>query len=419
MQRRDFISKLATAASWGSLAGIAPAALLAQDNFSDKLLFCLHCDPKTNQAGEAEISNWSRSSDIQTAGNLSYAPVANNSFMFDRYYQDMLVINGVDAQTNSHTVGVTNNWSGRNSDGYPSLTALYAASTAPSLPLAYLNFGGFGNTQSLIRSSRISNIAQLTNILFPNDYQYSAKQYHSNGDFERIRALQLRTAQRLAAQTNMPAGQRKNRQIFVEALTRVDGLGDFANSIPQASELQGSRVVTQNLTSSLHQQMQVSLLAMKSGVTVAVDLLEGGFDSHQDHDMIHAALLTNLNNAIDYFWTYAEQLGLADRIVLVMGSDFGRTPKYNSGAGKDHWPVGSYIIMERNAHFTNRVFGETDAGHSTYPVNLETGRQDYVNGVALHPKHIHLALRKYLGIQGNQYASSFPLDRTEDFAFFS
>jgi hypothetical protein len=68
---------------------------------------------------------------------------------------------------------------------------------------------------------------------------------------------------------------------------------------------------------------------------------------------------------------------------------------------------------------TNRVFGETDAGHSTYPVNLETGRQDYVNGVTLHPKHIPLALRKYLGIHSNQYASSFPLERTEDFAFFS
>ena len=46
----------------------------------------------------------------------------------------MLVINGVDAQTNSHTVGIVHNWSGRNAEGYPTTTALLAAHYAAGPP---------------------------------------------------------------------------------------------------------------------------------------------------------------------------------------------------------------------------------------------------------------------------------------------
>ena len=60
------------------------------------------CDPKTNQPGEKEITQWSKSGDIRTAGNIQYAPYANNQSFFEKHYQDMLVINGVDMQTNSH-----------------------------------------------------------------------------------------------------------------------------------------------------------------------------------------------------------------------------------------------------------------------------------------------------------------------------
>ena len=50
--------------------------------------------------------------------------------------------------------------------------------------------------------------------------------------------------------------------------------------------------------------------------------------------------------SIDYLWDYAERHGVANRMVVVIGSDFGRTNFYNSAEGKDHWPIGSYIVME-------------------------------------------------------------------------
>lgn len=430
MNRRNFIQKLTLAAGAGSLGLSAPGALLAQSSYSGKLLFNLQleggmdvtsfCDPKTNQTGEDEINVWARSQEIQTAGNVNYAPFSKNADFFSKYHKDMLVINGVDAQTNSHTVGVIHNWSGRNSNGYPSLTALHAAANAPAAPLAYLNFGGFGNTEEMVRSSRISDVRQIQKILFPNADQYNPTVYYNRtSDFDRIKALQLKTAKTLAAAANTPAGQKKSRRFFAEALEQAGGLEVFADTIPREDQLQQTKQLSQNFWSSLRQQMQISLLGMNAGVTVAADLIQSGFDTHANHDRDHTLLLDEVAGAIDYFWTYAEELGLADRIVLVIGSDFGRTPNYNSGQGKDHWPVSSFVVMERNASYTNRTFGETDGGHNTYPINLKTGKQDYVNGVTINPKHVHLGLRKHLGLHNNSLSSPFPFSGAEEFSLFN
>ena len=75
-------------------------------------------------------------------------------------------------------------------------------------------------------------------------------------------------------------------------------------------------------------------------------------------------------------WDYAETHGVADRLVVVMGSDFGRTNSYNAAAGKDHWPYGSYVIMEKNQRWTGRVVGETDELHFPYRIDPHTLRRD-------------------------------------------
>ena len=138
-----------------ALTAMAPGFRLplvhAEDGYSGKLLVFVQadggwdptsfCDPKVNTPGERIINHWAESDEIRQVGNLVYAPFANNQVFFEKYHRMMLVINGVDAQTNAHTVGIVHNWSGRNSEGYPTLGALVAAHFAPALPVAYLSFG--------------------------------------------------------------------------------------------------------------------------------------------------------------------------------------------------------------------------------------------------------------------------------------
>ena len=85
------------------------------------------CDPKDNTPGEPVINHWAERDEVRQVGRIRYAPFAHNEAFFRKYHRRMLVINGVDAQTNSHTVGIVHNWSGRNAEGYPTTTALLAA----------------------------------------------------------------------------------------------------------------------------------------------------------------------------------------------------------------------------------------------------------------------------------------------------
>ena len=99
----------------------------------------------------------------------------------------MAVINGVDAQTNSHSTGVLHNWSGKNSEGFPSITAMFAAHNAPDQSLSYINSGGFAQTANLIRFSRLEDVGALRRILVPEQEQEEGVYIRNPTDMNRIR----------------------------------------------------------------------------------------------------------------------------------------------------------------------------------------------------------------------------------------
>ena len=369
------------------------------------------CDPKSNTAGEPVINHWAESDDVRQSGNISYAPFARNVAFFQKYFRHMLVINGVDAQTNSHTVGIVHNWSGRNSEGYPTLSALLAAHYAPALPIPYLSFGGFSATSGITRFTRIDNAGLLHDIANPRINMFS------DADWAALEAYRSATAQRLAAQPNLLPGDERHLA-FYQSSFATEGLKAYSDAIPPENELEEEERGPNDFGSTLRQQAQLTVLAFKTGVAVSADLWLGGFDTHANHDADHEWLLGNLTAGVDYLWEYAETHGVAERMVVVMGSDFGRTNFYNAGNGKDHWPIGSYIVMEKNQRWTNRVVGETNELHFAYRIDSRTLRRVETGGTILYPKHIHKALRRYLGIGNSWGARRFPFHNTEDCPFF-
>ena len=112
----------------------------------------------------------------------------------------MLVINGVDAQTNSHTVGIVHNWSGRTAEGYPALGALLAAHYAPALPVPYLSFGGFSVTAGVTRFTRIDNARLLKAVAHPMVQVWdSSQRIISDADWASLEAVRAATTERRAA----------------------------------------------------------------------------------------------------------------------------------------------------------------------------------------------------------------------------
>ena len=380
------------------------------------------CDPKTNTPGEPVINHWAQHDDIRQAGNIPYAPFAHNAAFFEKYHQRMLVINGVDAQTNSHTVGIVHNWSGRTAEGYPTLSALLAAHYAPALPISYLSFGGFSVTAGVTRFTRINEARLLKAIARPaTDVWDPSQRIISDADWASIEAAQEATAKHRVATPHLLPDERRHLAFYRSAFT-TEGLAAYADAIPPEDQLEPSEDTPGNFTralgSTLRRQAQLTVLAFKTGVAVSADLWLGGFDTHTNSDPEQDWLLANLTDSVDYLWDYAEVHGVADRLVVVLGSDFGRTNFYNAAAGKDHWPYGSYIIMEKNQRWTGRVVGETDELHFPYRTDPRSLRCDDTGGTLIYPKHVHKALRRYLGIEHTTVAQRFPFNNTENFDFF-
>jgi uncharacterized protein (DUF1501 family) len=428
MDRRNFV-KLA---GLTSVMGALPTAFkirAGQADFNGKFLITVQaqggwdvsslCDPKMNVPGEAQINHWAVNDQTRTAGNIQYAPFGTNQNFFEKYHNDMLVINGIDAQTNSHTAGVVHNWSGRISNGFPTLTAIYAAANAPNLPISYINNGGYAETAGITRYTRLDDPYSIRNIVEPNRTVWNPDEvWNPERDWALINSTRTASMEQKLLRKDLTFRERLAISNYKSSLDNASILNDFNSELSRAGELEEGIEKT-NFWSSLKRQAQLALIAMKSGVSVSADLMVGGqFDSHQFHDRDQSESLEVTTDGIDFLWQYAEQLGIADRLVVVVMSDFGRTPYYNETEGKDHWPVGSAIIMERGASWGNRMVGLTDEAQNIIPINPNTMQPDANNGKVIYPKHVMQSLREYMGVDNSSLASPFKFNNEESFGFF-
>ena len=360
------------------------------------------CDPKLNVLGEPKINHWADRLEPQQTVGIRYAPVARNKSLFERFGTDMLVIKGVDCQTNSHDTGKLFNWTGSNTEGRPSLSALHAAFNSPQEPLAYSVFGGLSRTAGIVGYNRFDDLSVMRRLSEPNTDEWSGETRRLPEELRQSRHLLQMNLEQLTSQPSLSVRDRQSLVRYQAARENKERLAQLADLIPEEQKIMQRDEFNaggMNFSSNLKQQMQSALLVFKSGLGTAADLSLGGFDSHDENEPIQEALMTHLCQALDFFWDYAESLDLAHRILLVIGSDFGRTNFINDGNGKDHWPIGSYILMERGMAWGGRTLGVTDDLHFAMPVDPLSLKPDR-RGIVLTPAHIQKALREYLGLEG-------------------
>jgi uncharacterized protein (DUF1501 family) len=170
-----------------------------------------------------------------------------------------------------------------------------------------------------------------------------------------------------------------------------------------------------NGLSNLQRQAAIAIAAYRAGICVAANLNTGGFDTHGQHDANHIPRLNDVLSGVTYLKEQADAL-IGGNVVIVVGSDFGRTPKYNDGNGKDHWNITSMLAMGKGI-VGNRVFGASDEKHNSLKINAQ-GKADE-GGFQLHTGHIHKALRKLAGIDGAEITKGFLLAEEEDLQLFT
>jgi len=101
-----------------------------------------------------------------------------------------------------------------------------------------------------------------------------------------------------------------------------------------------------------------------------------GYDSHRDH---LAWSRTELQPPTDAaFSALVEDLserGLLDETLVVMMGEFGRTPRFNTNGGRDHWPHCFSVVLAGGGIRGGMTFGSSDRTGS-YPTSHPVTPQD-------------------------------------------
>jgi len=93
---------------------------------------------------------------------------------------------------------------------------------------------------------------------------------------------------------------------------------------------------------------QIAHLIGASPATRVVYFSAGGFDTHARQTDTHANLLQRFSDAVTAFQTEMEALGKADKVVVLVFSEFGRRVRENASVGTDHGAAGSMFLIGKN-----------------------------------------------------------------------
>ncbi len=85
----------------------------------------------------------------------------------------------------------------------------------------------------------------------------------------------------------------------------------------------------------------------------------GGWDNHRDIEKAAKSKIPAVDQAVAALLDDLEERGLSDQVLLVITGEFGRTPKINSRAGRDHWANLSTLALAGGGLRTGQVVGDS------------------------------------------------------------
>jgi hypothetical protein len=107
-------------------------------------------------------------------------------------------------------------------------------------------------------------------------------------------------------------------------------------------------------------------------VTVNID----GWDTHAGNfESLRSNLLPSFDRGVASLVQDLGDRGLDRRVLVVCFGEFGRTPRVNTSAGRDHWPGALSVLFSGGGLKMGQVVGETDP-HADGPRTRPLGPQD-------------------------------------------
>ena len=152
---------------------------------------------------------------------------------------------------------------------------------------------------------------------------------------------------------------------------------------------------------------------LSSCATVEMDLPQRvGWDSHIDNhgnqNQCFEHLFSRLHNLMELLESKVDSSGtpLIDNTVVAVLSEMGRTPKYNSSSGKDHWPYTSAMLIS-DALQGGRVLGGSNDQLIGVPVDFVTGVSTS-EGKVLSADSFLAGILKGFSVDANEFFPQIP-----------
>ena len=93
-----------------------------------------------------------------------------------------------------------------------------------------------------------------------------------------------------------------------------------------------------------------------------VSLSYGGWDTHADNfGRLKTKLLPELDGGLAGLFQALADKGLLESTAVFVSGEFGRTPKINPRAGRDHYPRSMFVLLGGGGIKGGQVHGASDA----------------------------------------------------------
>jgi hypothetical protein len=194
------------------------------------------------------------------------------------------------------------------------------------------------------------NVEQLT---LPGELD--VERVHERSSILRQLDAQSRMAERVAAVQGMKAYRGRAIDLLTSPATRK------AFALHEESD----RLRDRYGRNTYGQSVLLARRLVEAGVrfvTVYYSRGIGGWDTHKDNfPTLKNSRLPHTDQSVSALLEDLHVRGLLDETLVYWTGDFGRTPKINKDAGRDHWPQCQTVLMAGGGIRGGQVYGASDA----------------------------------------------------------